>query len=231
MYWVPRLFIGLGVLLLVAGAVFAVLTARFVASADRAEGTVVDRARSVDDEDGSVVYFPIVRFTTAEARTVEFKSSASTSDEIGDRVDVLYDPDDPTDARLAGFFNIWGFSLIFGLIGTVFVGVSAIIVRRTRRPPSKEDVQWLRRHGRPVQGRSPRAVYCADVTVQDSSPFRVEVDVDEPERDQVRVLASEYVWFDPAPYLEDRESLDVYVDPDDPERYLVDVSFLPSKAE
>ena len=42
-----------------------------------------------------------------------------------------------------------------------------------------------------------------------------------------RVLASEYVSFDPTAYLKDRETVDVYIHPDEPERYFVDTSFLP----
>jgi Protein of unknown function (DUF3592) len=228
--WLPRLFLGIGVVLLVVAAVVGVFTARFVASSERTVGTVIDLSRSEDSE-GSVTYSPVVRFTV-DGRTIQFTSSSGSSSppSVGDRIEVLYDPDDPTDARLAGFLDLWLFPLIAGLIGAGFITVSAIIIRRTRAPSAK-DVEWLRTHGRHVQGRSPRSVYCGDVTVQESSPFRVEVDVDEPERNQVRVLASEYVWFDPAPYLEDRESLDVYVDPEDRECYLVDVAFLPSRAE
>jgi hypothetical protein len=45
--------------------------------------------------------------------------------------------------------------------------------------------------------------------------------------DEVRVLTSAHVWFDPAPYVADREALDVYIDPERAERYFVDLSFLP----
>jgi hypothetical protein len=230
LYWTPRLSLGIGILALAAGAVFTVLTARFVAGSERAEGTVVDRVRSVDEEDDSVSFYPVVRFTTAAGRTVRFESNVSTSDEIGDEVEVLYDPDDPTDARLSGFLNVWGFSLIFAGIGAVFITVSAVILRRTRRP-SKEDVEGLRRHGRRVQGGSPRVVYCTEIDVAGSSPYRLEVDVHDRPTNKVRVLKSEYIWFDPEPYLKGRETIDVYLDPEDPDRYVVDTSFLPESED
>jgi len=80
-----------------------------------------------------------------------------------------------------------------------------------------------------VRGDSPRVVPAGEITVQGRSPFRVEVDVRDSARNEVRVLTSEAVWFDPAPDLEARDALDVYVDPKRPERYLVDLSFLPRK--
>jgi hypothetical protein len=120
LYWAPRLFAGIGVLLLAVAAVTAFLTFRFVAGSDRADGTVVDLVESYDSEDDTTSYYPVVRFETADGRAVRFESGVSTSDDVGDGVEVLYDPDDPDDAKLAGFFNLWGLSLIFGGLGAVF---------------------------------------------------------------------------------------------------------------
>jgi Protein of unknown function (DUF3592) len=224
--WAPRLFAGIGAVLIVVAAVMAVFTARFVATAERTEGTVIDLSRSEDSE-GSVTYSPVVRFT-ADGRTIQFTSSSGSSSppSVGDRVEVLYDPDDPDDARLSGFLDLWLFPLVAGAIGIACGAIGGFIAWRTRRP-SKEDVEWLRRHGRRAEGASPRVVHCTDIDVVGSSPFRLDVDVHDRLTNKVRVLRSEYIWFDPGPYLTDRQTLDVYLDPEDPERYLVDTSFLP----
>jgi hypothetical protein len=229
--WLPPLFLVLGVVFLVVAVVTFVLTLRFVAGAERVTGTVTDVSRETDSE-GEVLFYPVVRFTTAEGRTLEFRSSTGSSSppQPGDRVEVLYDPDDPQDARLSGFFDVWLLPIVFGFIGVVASTVSLVAIRRTRGL-SKADAEGLRAHGLRVEGNSPRVVYCDDVDVQGSSPFRVEVDVRDPTRDEVRVLRSEYVWFDPAPYLEGRDAVDVYLDPKRPERYLVDLSFLPRRAD
>ena len=226
LYWLPRLFAGIGVLLLAVAAVTAFFTFRFVAGSERADGTVVDLRESYDSEDDTTSYYPVVRFETADgSRRIRFESDVSTSGDVGDTVEVLYDPDDPQDAKLGGFFNLWGLSLIFGALGAVFTGIGGFIAYRTRTP-SREDVQWLRRHGRRVQGRSPRVVE-GDIVVNEESPFRIVIDVHEPMRGPPRALKSEYLWFDPTPYLEDCETVDVYIDPEDLERYYVDISFLP----
>jgi hypothetical protein len=143
---------------------------------------------------------------------------------------VLYDPDDPQDAKLAGFVDLWLGPLILGGIGLVMFAVAMVARRRLRRP-SKEDVEWLRAHGLRLEGASPRAVRNETIEVQGSSPFRVEVDVHDTASNEVHVLTSEDIWFDPTPHLEGREALDVYVDPGRPDRYLVDLSFLPRGAE
>jgi Protein of unknown function (DUF3592) len=231
-YWAPRAFLGVGVVLLVVTAVLVVLTVRFVAEAERADGTVVALDR-VEDEDDADLYYPVVKFTTADGRTIEFRSSSGSSPPShseGDSVEVLYDPDDPQDARLSGFMDLWFAPLVCAALGTVFTAIGVYIVR-PRRKRRKGDIQSLRSRGRLVQGTSPRVVHCDDVEVQGRSPFRVDVDVHVPAENQVRVLTSDYVWFDPTPYLEGRKSLNVYVDRHDRERYLVDISFLPRLAE
>ena len=118
--WVPLVCLALGVGLLLASAATFVHTKRFVAGAERATGTVIDL--SVDFSSDGTVYYPVVRFTTAEGRTVEFRSSSGSSSQpdVGDRVDVLYDPDDPQDAQLSGFFDLWLWTIALGGLGFLF---------------------------------------------------------------------------------------------------------------
>jgi hypothetical protein len=226
--WVLRLFLAIGVGLLVVGAVAFVRTAQFVAEAERATGTVIYLSGETDSE-GDVLYHPVVSFTTSEAETVQFVSAVGSSPpsaEPGDRVDVLYDPDDPYDAKLSGFFDLWFSSGVLGILGGMFIGIPLFIRHRTGGP-SRADIDWLRRHGRLISGRSPRVIHDTTIDVMGSSPFRVAVDVHDPGRNEVRVLSSRPVWFDPGPFIGAREAIDVYIDPNRPERYLVDLSFLP----
>lgn len=127
--WAPRVCLALGVLLLVGGAIAFVHTKRFVSGSERATGTVIDLS-SRTDSDGTVTYHPVVRFTTAKGRTVQFVSDSGSSPATkseGDRVEVLYDPDDPQDAKLSGFFDLWLWPLAFGALGgmLVFFGLFA----------------------------------------------------------------------------------------------------------
>ena len=172
-----------------------------------------------------------MRFVTANAETIEFVSSSGSSpasESPGDRVEVLYDPDDPYGAQLSGIFHVWLGPAVLAMVGAGFVA-SAWYTRRRTRVTSVADAEWLRTHGHHLNGDSPRVV-TDSVEIQGSSPFRLEVDVHDATRDEVRVLTSDPIWFDPTPHLENRKTLDVYVDPTRPERYLVDISFLPRLA-
>lgn len=113
-------------MLLVAAAATLLHTMRFVQRAETATGTVIDVSQKTDSE-GAVAFYPVVRFTTAEGRTVEFVSSSgsSSSGSVGDRVEVLYDPDHPQDAQLSGFFDLWLWPLVLGPLGIMF-GIFAL---------------------------------------------------------------------------------------------------------
>jgi hypothetical protein len=119
--WVPLVCLALGVGLLLASAATFVHIQRFMAGAEHATGTVIDLSEDLSSNDGTV-YYPVVRFTTAEGRTVEFRSSTGSSSppDVGDRVDVLYDADDPQDAKLSGFFDLWLWTIALGGLGIMF---------------------------------------------------------------------------------------------------------------
>ena len=229
--WFWRLFLAVGVVILIVGAVIFVRTVQFLAEAEQATGTVVDLSGETDSE-GTVIFYPVVLFMTAEGETIEFVSSSGSSppsESPGDQVEVIYDPDDPYDAKLSGIFHVWLPPAVSAILGPCFI-YSAWYIRRRTRLMSVADAEWLRAHGRHMNGESPRVV-TDSFEIQGRSPFRLEVDVHDATRDEVRVLTSEPIWFDPTPHLENRKTLDVYVDPTRPERYLVDISFLPRLAD
>jgi hypothetical protein len=128
----------LGLVFAVVGALFAgigVATARssrrFAESAARASGTVVDvRSRSVGRTGGGLIWVPVVRFQTADGRSVDAESASGTNVkrwEPGQAIEVTYDPANPSEIRLPGS----GRDLLPGVflgIGTLFavLGVPAV---------------------------------------------------------------------------------------------------------
>lgn len=116
------LILGIGGLILAGGLALGWGSLRHVLYADRAEGEVVEIRREGD------MYAPVVRFRLANGETQEGKDLGSGAPDfaVGDRVTVLYMPDDPEDFRIDTFERLWftsifvtafaGFWLMFGAV-------------------------------------------------------------------------------------------------------------------
>jgi Protein of unknown function (DUF3592) len=129
--------------LLITGAVFSVIGAAFVAigiavtrsirgferRAARASGRVVDvRWEAVGPSGNKIMTgFPVLSFTLPDGRAVETVANTGTTFDVmkeGQAVAVLYDPDDPTQARVDSRASSAGSTLVgaaFMVIGGVFV--------------------------------------------------------------------------------------------------------------
>ena len=79
----------------------------------------------------SSVAHPVLRFELPDGRTVEVESGAGTnppSAREGDTVTVLYDPADPTVARIDGLMNSGRLAGVIGLVmGILFVVFGSLI--------------------------------------------------------------------------------------------------------
>ena len=130
------------ILRLVFGAVGLVLcavawllhhnTATFIASAGRTQGEVM-RLLHVESSkrNESGTWKPLVRFKAPGGEIIEFTPSSSSNPpayDVGEKVDVFFDPRNPQDAMLNGFFSLWGGAVITGGIGLVFLLVAVAML-------------------------------------------------------------------------------------------------------
>jgi hypothetical protein len=147
-----------GLALLAGSAVLFFRQWAWLARARPAEGEVVELLRSrrtgeyvVSKTDGrrqvspKYLYRPVVRFKTGSGRSVTFQASVAMRDNRarnparprpyspGDRVQVLYDPDHPQKAQIAGTMYLWFYPLLllFFSLFAVFMGLLGLILART----------------------------------------------------------------------------------------------------
>ncbi len=131
----------LGVVAVVLGVICGVLVVRtqaFLADSSIASGQViglVSRQSCDEDDDGhrtcSTVYAPRVRFTTADGRQVIFVSGTASNPpehEEGDRIDVRYRANDPSDAVIDSVTGVWLGAIITGGIAALFAVFCAVWV-------------------------------------------------------------------------------------------------------
>ncbi len=123
----------IGIILLAAAGVTFLSNLYFVDHAELAKGTVTNISTSIDPDDESTSYCPVVEFTTKAGQVVSYDSNVCSSPAayaVGDKVDVYYDPQNPQNARLNTFWsqNLSSLSLFclglpFLLIG-LFLGLA-----------------------------------------------------------------------------------------------------------
>jgi hypothetical protein len=139
--WTIRGLVAASAVCLVAGAVAAVVVVRFVATAERTEGTVIANAQDLDRAAGDpqrsdVSFRPVVRFRTGAGRAVTFESGKGSSPpryRPGDRVEVLYPADDPGAARLASFSGQWSLPLFLPAVALVLLAAALLTRQFTQK--------------------------------------------------------------------------------------------------
>jgi Protein of unknown function (DUF3592) len=214
-------------LVLLAGALFWIQQTRwFLNEAIVAEGTVVDLVRSGGDS----TYRPVVRFRAAGSREVEFTSGAGTNPPAysrGEKVEVLYRPSKLEDASIKGFVSLWLGPTIVGGLGAVFfaIGASMIVFGRL----GAQRAAYLREHGVRIETKFQGVELNTSLRVNGASPYRVVTQWQDPASSELHLFRSENLWFDPSDYIKGRQ-ITVFIEPGNPKKYAVDVSFLPKLA-
>jgi uncharacterized protein YneF (UPF0154 family) len=221
--WVFAL-VGLG--LLTAGAMVYLHTERFIARASEAEGAVVELERR-----GSV-YHPVVSFNAQDGKSVTFASSIGSSPPSyrkGEKVRVLYDPVNPQEARIEGIFSLWlpvmilwGIGGVFFLIGGSFLG---FFLRRRRTQT------WLRENGQIVMAKFHSVIPARNIRTMRGRVYHIiRATWNDPAGGREYLFQSNPIPWDPTDFVKDRD-IPVYIDPQRPERHLLDTSFLPAGTE
>jgi len=129
----------MGGIAMVCFAVYSVYRRmRLVANSLTATGTVVrvNKFRRGPTGERDTFFRPIVQFTAPDGSAVEFADpffANVATHRVGDAVCVLYDPDDPARARIAGFYRLYLAPAALLFIGVIWVWLAAPMVQHLPR--------------------------------------------------------------------------------------------------
>lgn len=221
--WVFRIFGVVGVVFLIIGLFVFNSTILLERKGSIAEGRVVEMVLN-SDRDG---YRPVVEFVDARGERHQFASSFSSNPprfKAGDKVEVLYRPDAPERARIRDWLTLYLLPSIFAGLGIIFALMwlgYGLYVRAKGKT-----ARWLKAHGRRLNGRLVEVELVQNVKVNNTHPYRLVVEADDPLAGGTRLYKSDYIWDDPTRSVPESGLL-VLVDPMRPDRHQVDLSFLP----
>jgi flagellar biosynthesis/type III secretory pathway M-ring protein FliF/YscJ len=125
-----------GALLLYAGNRARELTLSDLGNMVSAKGVVVDVTASRDTEDDGLVYSPVIEFQPETASApVRFEQSIRQSENLaakrGDTVEVLYDPENPQNARVNSFVDLWVLPIVLIGSGAIVLLIALGVLLRT----------------------------------------------------------------------------------------------------
>ena len=135
-------FGGIGAVLLLFAGISYFREQSFLDRAQVVTGTVTDYNLSSSNDSGSS-YCPVVDFTTQKGERVKYYANVCSSPpsyDIGEQVEVLYDPEDITHAQMNGFWSRYTGVIVLGCIGLPFflIGVWGLFAGRGN-PSKKKD--------------------------------------------------------------------------------------------
>ena len=218
-----------GIGLLVAGVAVSVTTVRFMVTAERVDGTVVDMVeRTTTHSTGrgsstDTAWHPMVEFSV-DGKPYSFQGSVGSSPpayEVGDTVEVAYDPSDPHDARLASFWSAYFLPLILGGIGIVFTPIGVVLLVKAWRIRALR--AWLRRNGREVWAEIAHIGPEFRIRVNGRHPYVVRATWRDASTGRTHTATSDYLRHDPGPRLQGQTHVRVLFDPANPDRNVLDL--------
>ncbi len=111
------IFGGLGLILPAIAGVLYLNEQKFLSRAEQVTGTVVDLDRSDD------AYCPVIEFQTKRGEPVRYYGNVCSSPpsyDLGERVDVVYDPQNIRHVQMTGFWSQYVGVFVLGVIGLPF---------------------------------------------------------------------------------------------------------------
>jgi len=232
---VGSVFAGIGLVFILVSFWTYQNTQQFLAQSETAQGEVIHlvlgSSRTDDSGSGSGVYYPVVRFATPEGEYIEFQSGIGSQPpayRVGDRVTVRYRPDDPYRAKIDSFFQLWFLSVLFGGMGFMFGSIGLVLLLVVYRTSRKE--KWLMTNGQIIYADLERVILDRSIRMRGRNPYRILCQWLEPRTQTVCVFKSKPIWYNPEDYIR-QEKIPVRIDPANPRRYVVDLSFLPKSMD
>ncbi|MDP5202337.1 DUF3592 domain-containing protein [Flavobacterium sp. DG2-3] len=222
---IKYVFLTIGLALLAGAFYFYQSKQAFLDRAVKVQGTVT--ALIPSRSDNSTTYKPVVSYTTKEGKQIEFTSSVSSnppSYHEGETVEIFYDPADPYDADINGFASLWLAPLILGILGSIFflIGFSIILFGKMK----EKKIDDLKFNGRSIITKFDNVNINYNYKVNGRSPYVIYSQWLNPATNEMHLFQSEDIWYNPTDFILSEE-IKVLIDPSNPKKYYMDISFLP----
>lgn len=176
---------------------------------------------------GSDTKKSVVRFSTPDGGVYTLESSVSSNPpqhRVGDKVGVLYQTDNPGEAKLNSFLDLWFASIITGILAVSFSGIGFGMIWYSFY--RKKQIEKLQISGITLQTMFQGVERNGAVSVNGKIPFQIISHYTDTSTNKLYIFKSDNLWFDPSDYIKTK-TIPVLVDPKNYKIYHMDISFLP----
>lgn len=204
-------------------------TNEFLEISISSEGTVIDllASRSSSSSNNSITFQPLVQFTEKKGNNIEFLSSTSSnppSYSVGEKIEIIYNPESPNKAKIKSFFSIWGGVTIVGSLGFIFFIIGGSIFLFDKK--KSKLLKYLKQNGTRIDADFQNVKINRSLTVNGQNPFQIISQWQNPTTSKLHIFSSDNIWFDPSNFITTGK-IKVLIDKKNPKKYWVDLSFLP----
>ena len=134
MDWYPKVLVVFGLALLLGGVAWGTAQYRFQKRCQGTQGVVVDYNRETANHKrpgpAHHYYYPVIEFTAHRGENIRFRAQTGKMDgeefARGTKVDVVYDPERPSHARMNNFDDLWLGSATMAGIGSVLLVIGLV---------------------------------------------------------------------------------------------------------
>jgi hypothetical protein len=213
------------------GSIFGIISAsmtwadyRLMQRGIKTQGIVVAMQSNHDGNSAPVIEYSGPNQTTKTYRSDIFSSPPSYH--VGQKVNLWYDPI-RTDKVVINGFDQWFLPVFFGFFFLAFggVGFGGLLFHYVRQ----QNQTRLLRTGKAVEANFVETFINGAFQVNGKSPLVVRSKWTDPLSQKQYTFDSENLWEDPSPYIKSGSTLTVYIEPDNPMQYYVDLRFLNDK--
>lgn len=226
------LLIGLGVLV---GDFFMVSgNLSFLNNSLKADGNVVRIVQSRSSDNGNFMYSPEISFTDALGQTITFDSNISSSVstyQVGEKVSVLYNKNNPQDAKINTFFQLWFGPILMTFLGAIFfiVGLLTLVFQAKKASLKKEMLSKGTKISAKVisvETSNMRSGFSYGSRIP-AQTYQIVAQWLNPNDNKMYIFKSDNLSYNPESIVTGK-NIDVYIDPLNLKKYYVDISALPA---
>jgi hypothetical protein len=207
------IFLVLSLVVIAAGTILFLEASAFQKKSKVTEGIVVSW--------NSTHY--IVKYVSDDGveRTYKGTQSKNGKHRVGEHFKVFYLINDPDTSRIFDGKKGGRYTIIFGIV--LF---SLFLLSYKQRIAKDKSLNKFRINGRKVQAEIIGIEQDANTAVMEKHPYIIKCKWMDPITGREYTDVVEQLWKDTAPFLANHNYIDVYINRDDPGKYLLDTEFL-----